>query len=1190
MRVLNREGIYEPMLFDKVTERIHSVASGLNVSPDKVAQKVFSSMTDGISTSIIDEISADVAINMITEDPDYETLAVRILVSNMHKNLKGSWPEGVDPSRDYDFSYFGLKTLIKMFLGPGETPQHMFMRVAKGIHGESDSRAVQETYDYMSRKYFTHATPTLFNAGTKSPQLSSCFLTGIKDDSIAGMYDTLKDCALISKWSGGIGVHIHNVRAKGSHIRGTNGTSDGIIPMLRTFNATARHVNQCFRGDTMVLSDIGWVSIERIKAGQDRVMTQDGTFKMVTKVHSRVTTDPLLRVRTKYSSNSVFVTKNHRVFVRKSYDSEDLEEIDANDLVPFVHEMYYPFDKSFSVVTEVTEFVNKGITVFDLTVDTNHNYVTDIGLVHNSGKRKGSFAVYLEPWHADIFDFLELRLNQGDEEARTRDLFTALWIPDLFMKRLEKGQPWSLFCPDRAPGLSDAWGEDFERLYELYESEGRASKTVPIETLWSAVLKSQIETGTPYMLYKDACNRKSNQRHLGTIKSSNLCVAPETKILTRKGYVKIRDLAGQEIEIWNGEEWSMVTVMKTNDSSKLIRINFSDGTSLECTEYHKFHLVDTKSILCANELAPGDKLIKWIPPDVIHYGEDSEYDAYTHGFFCGDGTYHSTYSGKKIIPSASLYGDKKRLINHLDIRTTSGLEDSSGRNNVNFHYNLAPKFHVPINNSVKTRIEWFAGLCDADGTVQRCPGNHTQKSISIASIHLSFLREIQLMLHTMGATSVIGLLHDEGETELPDGLGGRKMFNTQKYWRLTIPALGIEKLIHNGFKPHRLNINDFTPVSRDTRRYVSVVSIENNDRYDETYCFNEPKKHTGIFNGVITGNCTEIVEYTDPNEIAVCNLASLCLPRFVDGNFFDYELLEKVTRIVTRNLDKVIDINMYPVPEAEHSNKKNRPVAIGVQGLADVYQMLGLEFGQGDLNAKIFETIYWASTSESVRLAEEKGPHASFEGSPWSQGLFQFDLWGTGPVTDRYDWESIRARPIRNSLLVGPMPTATTSQIMGNNECFEPYTSNMYLRRTLAGEFVILNKHLVKELKDIGIWNKATKDHIIRDQGSIQGLQGVPDDMKRRYRTVWEIPQKLIIDMAAERGPFVCQSQSMNLHIEDPTVNKLSSMHMYAWKKGLKTGMYYLRTRPKARAIQFTLEPEAPLVCRKENGCVMCSS
>lgn len=1055
MRVLKRIGQYEPMLFDKVTERITILSQGLNVSPDRVAQKVFSSMTDGISTSIIDEISADVSVNMITEDPDYETLAVRIIVSNMHKLKPGAsevfespFDEMIVPERDYEFSYFGIKTLLKMFLNENETPQYMFMRVAIGIHGKNNIEAVKETYDYMSQKYFTHATPTLFNAGTKSPQLSSCFLTGIKEDSIAGMYDTLKDCALISKWSGGLGIHIHNVRAKGSHIRGTNGTSDGIIPMLRTFNATARHVNQ-------------------------------------------------------------------------------------------------------------------------------------------SGKRKGSFAIYLEPWHADVFDFLELRLNQGDEEARTRDLFTALWIPDLFMKRLETNQPWSLFCPDKAPGLQNIWGEEFEKLYLKYEAEGRASKTVPIQQLWSAILKSQIETGTPYMLYKDACNSKSNQQHLGTIKSSNLCVAPETKILTKNGYIRISDLCNKNVEIWNGEEWSLVTVLKTSDCSKLIRVHFSDGTFLECTEYHKFHLTGSNTPVNANELVVGDKLIKWTPPNVIEYGEDVEYDAYTHGFFCGDGTYHSTYSGQKIIPGVCLYGEKKELMKYIDVRSTSGNEDAQGRINVLLPHNLPNKYYVPSDKSVKTRLEWFAGLCDADGHIQRCPGNPTQKSISVASVHLSFLRDVQYMLHTLGVTSVIGTLREAGEHELPDGRGGSKMFSVQPCWRLVISAFGVETLINNGLKTHRLNLDDFTPVKRDTRHFVKVTSIENNNRYDETYCFNEPKRHMGIFNGVIAGNCTEIVEYTNPEEIAVCNLASICLPKFVDGDFFDFELLEKVTRIVTRNLDKVIDINMYPVPEAEYSNNKHRPVAIGVQGLADVYQLMGLEFGQGDLNKKIFETMYWAACSESVELAKTKGPHKSFEGSPWSQGLFQFDLWGTKPVTDRYDWESIRGKPIRNSLLLGPMPTATTSQIMGNNECFEPYTSNMYLRRTLAGEFVILNKHLVRELKSIGRWNKDIKDHIIRDQGSIQSIEGLPESMKRRFRTVWEIPQKTIIDMAAERGPFICQSQSMNLHVEDPSINKLSSMHMYAWKKGLKTGMYYLRTRPKARAIQFTLEP---MVCRKENGCVMCSA
>lgn len=870
MKVTKRNGQSVPMLFDKVTERISKLVTGLHVSPDKVAQKVFSSMTDGIATSVIDELSADVAINMISEDPDYEVLASRIIVSNTQKlrpktfsaamNLSGlfhyqaveRYDSMISPDRDYDFSYFGIKTLLKMYLGPHETPQYMFMRVALGIHGTSDTQmdAVRDTYDLMSQKYFTHATPTLFNAGTGHPQLSSCFLTGIKDDSVVGMYDTLKDCAQISKWSGGIGFHIHNVRANGSEIRGTNGISDGIVPMLRTFNATARHINQ------------------------------------------------------------------------------------------------------------------------------------------GGGKRKGSFAAYLEPWHADIFEFLELRLNQGDEEARCRDLFTALWIPDLFMKRLGEGKPWSLFCPDKAPGLSDVWGDKFEKLYLKYESMGLATKTIPIEQLWSAILKSQIETGTPYMLYKDHCNRKSNQRHLGTIKSSNLCVAPETKIKTSKGDLTISDLVDQTVDVWNGDEWSEVTVRKTCEDAELLKVTLEDGKVLECTPVHLFYVNDK-----FDRPVPAKQLIPWVD-------------------------------------------------------------------------------RVPVGDQM-----------------------------------------------------------------------------------------------------------------------VRVRSVEWHGRRDATYCFTEPKRHMGVFNGILTGQCTEIIEYTDPGEIAVCNLASICLPKFVnesDGTF-DYQKLEEVTRTVTRNLDKIIDVNFYPVPEAERSNKKHRPVAIGVQGLADVYQMLSLDFGQGDLNRLVFETIYWAACSESVRIAAVKGPHSSFSGSPWSQGLFQFDLWGVTP-SDRYDWESIRGRPIRNSLLVGPMPTATTSQIMGNNECFEPYTSNMYLRRTLAGEFVVLNKHLVRDLKALGVWDKQLKDDIVRNQGSVQTLD-IPQDLKNRYKTVWEISQRVIIDMAAERGPYICQSQSMNLHVEDPTASKLSSIHMYAWKQGLKTGMYYLRTRPKARAIQFTLDPEAPApACRRDNpGCISCS-
>lgn len=1001
MKVTKRSGQSVPMLFDKVTERISKLVSGLDVSPDKVAQKVFSSMTDGIETSVIDELSADVAINMISEDPDYEVLASRIIVSNMHKLRPKTFSEAMSLSglfqyqdterydslistdRDYDFSYFGIKTLLKMYLGPHETPQYMFMRVALGIHGTmpSDFEAVRETYDLLSQKYFTHATPTLFNSGTSHPQLSSCFLTGIRDDSIVGIYDTLKDCAQISKWSGGIGFHLHNVRATGSEIRGTNGHSDGIIPMLRTFNATARYVNQCFRGDTPVYTSNGWVPIENVKVG-DSVLTHDGSFQKVLATHKRHVAEDMLRIRTKHCTGSTYVTKNHSIFV-KNYDKDSLIEIDASELVPFVHQTYYP-DNVFSIVTE-SEEVYQECNVYDLSVDLNHNYLTDMGLVHNSGKRKGSFAAYLEPWHADIFEFLELRLNQGDEEARCRDLFTALWIPDLFMKRLAEGKPWSLFCPDKAPGLSDVWGQEFEDLYLKYESMGLANKTVPIEQLWSAILKSQIETGTPYMLYKDHCNRKSNQKHLGTIKSSNLCVAPETLVKTTDGDFPIVSLVDKTVEVWNGEQWSVVTIRKTSDDAELLKVTLVDGKTLECTPAHLFYVNN-----------------KWDRP----------------------------------VPA-------KQLIAGVD--------------------------KVPVGDIL-----------------------------------------------------------------------------------------------------------------------VKVKSVEWTERRDSTYCFTEPKRHMGVFNGILTGQCTEIVEYTEPGEIAVCNLASICLPKFVTSEgTFDYEKLEEVTRTVTRNLDKIIDVNYYPVPEAERSNKKHRPVAIGVQGLADVYQMLGLEFGAGTINKSIFETIYWAACSESVRIAEVKGPHASFEGSPWSQGLFQFDLWGVTP-SDRYDWESIRGKPIRNSLLVGPMPTATTSQIMGNNECFEPYTSNMYLRRTLAGEFVVLNKHLVKDLKALGKWNRQVKDEIIRNQGSVQTLD-IPEDLKNRYKTVWEISQRIIIDMAAERGPYICQSQSMNLHVEDPTVSKLSSIHMYAWKQGLKTGMYYLRTRPKARAIQFTLEPEAP-ACRRDNpDCTSCS-
>ena len=761
MLVLKRDGHRESVKFDKITARVEKLCYGLDpkfVNPVEVAMKVINGLYDGVSTVELDNLAAEIAATMTTRHPDFAKLAARIAVSNLHKVTSKSFSNTmkrlytyVDPKtgqnaplisketwkvikdnaaelddaiiydRDFSYDYFGFKTLERSYLMKVdnkvvERPQHLLMRVAVGIHGE-DIPAAIETYNLLSEKWFTHATPTLFNAGTPKPQLSSCFLLTMKDDSIDGIYDTLKQTAKISQSAGGIGLSIHNVRAKGSYIKGTGGTSNGIVPMLRTFDMTARYVDQ------------------------------------------------------------------------------------------------------------------------------------------GGGKRKGSFAIYLEPWHADVFDFLELKKNHGKEEMRARDLFYAMWIPDLFMKRIENNESWSLFCPNEAPGLADCWGEEFERLYEKYEKEGKFRKQIKAQDLWFEILEAQIETGTPYMLYKDAANRKSNQKHLGTIKSSNLC--------------------------------------------------------------------------------------------------------------------------------------------------------------------------------------------------------------------------------------------------------------------------------------------------------------------------------------------TEIIEYTSPDEVAVCNLASIALPKFVtedgrtDGQAskFDHQKLYEITKVITRNLNKVIDVNYYPVEEAKNSNMRHRPIGIGVQGLADAFILLRMPFDSPEargLNTDIHETIYFAAMEASMELSKLNGPYESFKGSPVSKGIFQFDMWGVTPSSGRWDWENlkreVKQHGVRNSLLLAPMPTASTSQILGNNECFEPYTSNIYTRRTLSGEFIIANKHLMKDLISLGLWSEGMRQKLVGANGSVQSIPEIPQNIKDIYRTVWEISQKSIIDMSADRGAYICQSQSLNIHLTDPNFGKLTSMHFYAWKKGLKTGMYYLRSTAAADAIKFTVD------------------
>ncbi len=926
MYVVKRNGTKEKIMFDKVQQRLHKVSKGLDVNTTLIAQRVLSRIYNGVKTSELDELAAQLAIGLSTTHYDYGTLAARIAVTNHQKNTEASMlavvralatqihpktgesisyvsaqllktveenHETIDAriqhERDLLFDYFGFKTLERAYLLKDangkilERPQHLWMRVALALWPDSLERAF-ETYDLLSTKCLTHATPTLFNAGTPNQQLSSCFLIAMKDDSIKGIFDTLEDCALISKYAGGIGLHCSNVRAKGSLIKGTNGTSNGLMPMLRVFNSTARYVDQ------------------------------------------------------------------------------------------------------------------------------------------GGNKRAGSFAIYLEPWHADLEDFLRLKLPTGSEEERARDLFYALWIPDLFMERVEAGGDWTLFCPAEAPGLADVWGDEFKALYEKYEAEGRGRKTIKAQEIWAQIIQAQIETGTPYLVYKDAANRKSNQQNLGTIKSSNLCVAPETLIYTDKGNYSIKSLAGKKVNVWNGDKWSETTVMQTGKQQKLITVKVRDAiigneyrySTIYCTPYHKFILHNNDRI-DAQQLTVNTRLSTW--------------------------------------------------------------KDAAG------------------------------------------------------------------IIHTPIVTEVL----DEG-------------------------------------------------------------------RIDDTYCFNEPINHAGVFNGILTGNCSEIIEYSSPEETAVCNLASIGLPAFVHHTRgssigkFDYDRLRQVVKVAIRNLDRVIDINFYPTPETRRSNMRHRPVGLGVQGLADVLAMMRQPWESekaADTNQRIFEHIYYAAVETSAEIAQELGTYETFQGSPAQQGRLQPDLWNVTPLTEAdgsLDWPALRekaAKGLRNSLLVAPMPTASTSQILGYNECFEPFTSNIYTRRTLAGEFIVINKYLMRDLQKMDCWNELVKQKIIAQNGSVQGIEEIPPVIQALYKTSWEIKQRTLIDMAAARGAFICQSQSLNLFVSDPTFAKLTSMHFHGWKKGLKTGIYYLRTRAPIMAQKFTVDPElqAMVIAAKTQrdkeeleGCTTCSA
>ena len=1228
--VFKRNNDKEEVSFDKIINRIKNLSEGLNINPSLIAQKIIKEIYDGIKTSEIDELAAQLCASLSTEHPHYLALSSRIEISNLHKNTSPSFSETIgilynnkdihnsqcplvstevyeivtknktklnsyiNYSRDCFIDYFGLKTLQRAYLMKVggkiiERPQHLFMRVSLGIHG-NDIKEALKTYDFMSQKYFIHATPTLFNAGTRRPQLSSCFLLCMKQDSIEGIYSTLKDCAMISKWAGGIGLNIHNVRASQSLIRGTNGISNGLVPMLRVFNNTARYVDQCVLPNTIIYSTKGHIRMEDVIVGETEIYNITGNTEIVENVLEHSYDGKILDIETIHSLDKLSITPQHPIYVLQGQpkgtnysiiknrlekslikpDWIEAENITENDMIAYsipkyekditsiseddcymygvilgdgclnnsntngylslgrdtkrgilefakkyFNEKYVPFREelnentirlywsknvslpfkysdiyknkekicasrwlnlplnkskmilkglidtdgcvhkelvfdstSYNLIetarficlrmgiltsgyirdrigeTHITkynsEITNRKIsyvlripktreicsligipddetgtffkffkhndllytriksinessykgTLYDLQLSKEHNYLLHQGLVHNGGgKRNGSIAMYLEPWHADVFAFLEMRKNTGSEEERARDLFYALWIPDLFMERVQENGTWTLMCPDECPGLADCHGEEFNKLYCKYESENRGKKTIQAVDLWYAIIESQTETGTPYILYKDACNRKSNQKNLGTIKSSNLC----TEI----------------VEYSSPTEYAVCNLASIGLSQYVVK----DETK-KCLENIKIYTIDN----CK---------------------------------YC------------------------KKTKNKLD--------------ELNISYET-----IEVANEDKSKVL------------------------------------------------------DELNT------GSR-----------TYPQIFI------------------------------------NEKY--------------------IGGFSDLIEYLRPSMK------------------FDFDKLHKITKIVTKNLNRIIDLNYYPVPETERSNRLHRPIGIGVQGLADVFAMLHLPFDSEEaheLNEKIFETIYLGSVEASIELSKKReskivkykehlekeehteaeelkslfhiipeeinretylGSYSSFIGSPAHEGKLQFDLWETEPSM-KTKWAKVKRDlakyGMRNSLLVAPMPTASTSQILGNNECFEPFTSNMYIRRTLAGEFIVINRHLIQDLIDLELWDTNMKNKIIVENGSVQNIPSVPVHIKEIYKTVWEVGNKTLIQMAVARGKYICQSQSLNLFMADPEYNKMTSMHFYTWKQGLKTGQYYLRTKPAASAQQFSIEPE----------------
>ncbi len=1088
MFVIKRSGETEQVNLNKITKSIQIHSSNLSVDPFKIAQKTINGIYDGISTKDIDLLSIQTASSMVIEEPDYSKLAARLLNSVLTKevesqeifsfwnSIKKQYEEGlindktfklvknnirkinnlVDTTRNDLFEYFGLKTLYDRYLAKNkdgfrlETPQYFWLRVACGI---SDSvEDVSVFYEMFSTFDVVPSTPTLFNSGTKSAQMSSCYLLDSPDDSIVGIFEQVKDMSVLAKYAGGIGLSYSKVRSQDSYISGINGKSDGIIGWLKVLDSTMNSIRQ-------------------------------------------------------------------------------------------------------------------------------------------GGRRRSSACIYLETWHADIEDFLRLRENTGDISKRTYNLNIANWVPDLFMRRVQNDEVWSLFDPKTVPHFTEIYGKDFEAAYREAESQELYVKQVNARELFTKMVKSLAETSHPWMCFKDSVNVKNNQTYLpeNVIHSSNLCVTGDTYVLTDKGQYKIKDIDGSKVNVWNGFEWSKVLVKKTGENQDLVKVTLSNGVEIVCTPYHKF-ITKSGIRVPANELKTSDKLFKEFEFPIITQGK-TLHEPYTNGFFTAEGC---EYKDKRVL---HIYGEKYKLINYLKYQSISKFNGKRATAFIN-PLILEDKFFVPINYNIDSKLRWLEGLFDGDGTVSR---NGENQSLQLSSNQLNFLREVRLLLQTLGIDSKITDLYPEGYRLLPDGKGGKSEYYCLKTYRLLINSISTQKLLQLGFSPKRLLLKSHRP-NRDASRFIKVKSIETVSYREDTYCFHEESRGYGIFNGVLTGNCTEITEATNSKEVAVCNLHNINLLNCVENGSFNFNKLSTLAKTAVISLNKVIDKNFYPIPQAETSNQKWRPIGLGFMGLADVFFKLKLSFDSEEarkLSRNISEVIYFSALRQSIDLAKTDGKFENFEATRFSQGILQFDLWNIEPeFYSKKEWKSLKKDLIfygaRNSLLTSIQPTATVASIAGVSECIEPLTSNFFKRETTSGDFLQINNYLIQDLKLLGFWNEQMILKIKESNGSIQNIKEIPDELKLIYRTVWEIPMRSLIDMAAERGAFIDQSQSLNLFVAAPNIGKLSSMYMYAWQKGLKT-TYYLRTRPASEIMKTTntqteKSETEQLVCSLENpeNCESC--